>query len=65
MRLSKLIKYLKGYEKKKGNVMLMEFKIIFPEGGNHSYLNSVKDDTKKMTVKEYVKLQKEGFFDEF
>ncbi len=64
MRIKKLIEILEKYEKEKGDVMLMEVKIVYPEAGSHSYLNSIKDHNKKMTVKEYVKLQREGFWNE-
>lgn len=63
MRLKKLIEQLQKYEKEKGDVMLLEVKIVYPEAGHHSYLNSMKDKDKKMSVKEYIKLCKKGFFD--
>ena len=65
MRLRQLIELLEEREESKGNVMLMEFKIILPEEGGFieelsSCLNSVRDSSKKMSVKEYVKLNNEG-----
>ncbi|HEX5352222.1 MAG TPA: hypothetical protein VFW58_11385 [Trichococcus sp.] len=63
MRVKELIEQLEKYAKKKGDVMLLEVKIVFPEHGEHSYLNSLKDKDKKMTVKEYVKLCKENYWE--
>lgn len=62
MRINDLIKKLQDYKKRNGNVELLEVKIIYPTYGDRSYLNSVKDNNKKMTIKEYVDLCKKGHF---
>ena len=62
MKLSKLIEQLEKEKKKHGDYVLKELKIVFPSHTEFYYMNSIKDNSKKMSMKEYVQLCKDGYW---
>lgn len=60
MKVSELIKRLEDAKEAEGDFLIKEWKITIPSCTMSYALNSKKDKNKKMSLKEYLELCKEG-----